>query len=88
MKFGLSRVIVTIELKVHVLLFRFSFWLRCICSTRFKLSQLRGHNRFHPVHQILSFEHQICSVFVPIPSCAPPGPPHNQRIRFIHGDRG
>jgi len=70
-KLALSWVIVAIELNTHALLSRFSFWLRCICSPRFELSQRRGHNRFHPVHQILSFEYQIESVFVPGPSCAP-----------------
>ena len=50
MESALSMMSVTIELKVHVLLFRFGFRLRYIRSPRFELSQLRGHDGFHPAH--------------------------------------
>lgn len=85
-KFALGSMVVTVtvELEVHALIFRFGFLLRGICSPRFKLIQLRGHNRFHPVYQFLSFEYQIKSVLVPASSCALPRLPHHQSIWFIH----
>jgi len=78
----------TVELKVHVLLFRFSFRLRCICSLRSELSQFGGHNNFHPVHQISTFEYLIESTFVPVSGRTTPRPSHRQRIRFGHGGGG
>ena len=42
---------VTIELKVHILIFWFSSRLGRVCSSRFELSQFRSHNGFHPTYQ-------------------------------------
>jgi len=47
---------VTIELKVHVLIFRLSFRPRCIRGSRFELSQFRSHNGLHPGYQFLCLD--------------------------------
>ena len=83
-----SDLSVTIELKVHIRLFWLSFQLGGICNLRFELSQFRGHNGFHPVRRFSCFEKRINNGFVPVSCCAPPRPPHYQRIRFVHADSG